>query len=141
MKGFRNYFSKCFEFFFISKERKNFYCKLFHDEYNILIFLMYSEIIYASQCGIGNLTVPNGTNSNNEYAQCTSYTGSIIIPSSLTYIVVQAFLGCTGFNDSLIIRDSVTFIGYQAFCNCTNIIILEFNCIIYISKTIYFFFD
>ena len=49
-----------------------------------------------------------------------AFTGSLIIPNSVTYIGDAAFEGCTGFTGNLVIPNSVTTIGYGAFVYCTG---------------------
>ena len=57
---------------------------------------------------------------DNALAYCTGFTGSLVIPDSVTSIDTAAFRGCTGFTGSLVIPDSVTSIGNFAFNGCTG---------------------
>ena len=49
-----------------------------------------------------------------------NFTGSLVIPDSVTEIGEHAFYGCNGFTGDLVIPNSVTSIGYQAFSFCTG---------------------
>ena len=90
--------------------------------------------IYYSVTDATNKTVEvtyRGTN-NNSYSN--EYTGSVVIPESVTYnetiysvtsIGYQAFYSCYGLT-SITIPNSVTSIGYDAFSSCkclTNVTI------------------
>ena len=54
------------------------------------------------------------------FTDCTSLTGSLTIPNSVTSIGQGAFYGCSGFTGSLTIGSSVTSIGQSAFHNCSG---------------------
>ena len=54
------------------------------------------------------------------FYQCSNFTGSLTIPSSVTYIGPSAFNGYDGFTGSLTIPNSVTTIGATAFSFCTG---------------------
>lgn len=54
------------------------------------------------------------------FAWCTDFTGSLLLPSSLTTIGTQAFYSCSGFTGPLTIGNSVTTIGGQAFFQCSG---------------------
>ena len=78
-------------------------------------------------CG-GTLTI--GENVERIPAQMFSdaaFTGSLIIPNSVTIIGNDAFYGCTGFTGSLVIPNSVNTISAHAFRNCTNFSSVEYN--------------
>ena len=49
-----------------------------------------------------------------------SFTGNLVIPSSVISIGDNAFFHCTGFSGSLVIPDSVTEIGANAFSLCSG---------------------
>ncbi len=51
---------------------------------------------------------------------CSSFTGELVIPQSVTTIQNSAFEGCSGFTGSLTIPNTVTAIGNSAFMNCTG---------------------
>lgn len=55
------------------------------------------------------------------FTSCRGFTGSLIIPDSVTSIGQQAFSFCAGLNGSLIIGNGVTKIQSWAFVNCTGI--------------------
>lgn len=52
---------------------------------------------------------------------CSSLTGDLVIPNTVTAIGQSAFVGCTGFTGNLVIGNSVTTIRNNAFNNCTGI--------------------
>ena len=56
----------------------------------------------------------------NAFKYCTGFTGSLIIPNSVTSIGDYAFYYCSGFNGQLIIGDAVTSIGDYAFYKCSG---------------------
>ena len=56
-----------------------------------------------------------------------AFTGSLIIPNSVTSIGEWAFYNCTGFTGNLVIPNSMTTIGDYAFRNCTNFSSVEYN--------------
>ena len=77
----------------------------------------------------GELNIPESVNySGNDYAvtiigeyafdECSSLTGSLIIPNSVIIIGAGAFNNCYGFYGSLVIPNSVQIIYYWAFQNC-----------------------
>ena len=63
-----------------------------------------------------------GLISISEYAfsGCSSLTGSLFIPESVTSIGYGAFYGCSGLTGDLTIPDAVTWIGYGAFEGCSG---------------------
>ena len=76
----------------------------------------------------GTLTI--GENVERIPAQMFSnatFTGSLIIPNSVTAIGSWAFYNCTGFTGNLVIPNSMTTIGDYAFRNCTNFSSVEYN--------------
>ena len=64
----------------------------------------------------GSLIIPESVTSIGvrAFGQCSGFTGSLIIPNSVTSIEEQAFSGCSGFTGNLTIPDSVTLIGEWA---------------------------
>ena len=56
-----------------------------------------------------------------------AFTGSLIIPNSVTSIGEWAFYNCTGFTGNLVIPNSMTTIGDYAFRNCMNFSSVEYN--------------
>lgn len=70
----------------------------------------------------GSLIIPNSVTTIGDLAfyNCSGFTGSLIIPNSVTSIGEKAFQGCRGFTGTLVIPNSVTTIGASAFCNCSG---------------------
>ena len=70
----------------------------------------------------GSLIIPNTVTSIGSYAfyNCSGFTGALIIPNAVTSIGSYAFYNCTGLTGSLIIPNNVTIIGTYAFCNCNR---------------------
>ena len=70
----------------------------------------------------GSLTIPNSVTSIGEWAflLCSGFTGSLTIGSSVESIGQCAFELCSGFTGSLTIPNSVTSIGENAFHNCSG---------------------
>ena len=70
----------------------------------------------------GSLTIPNSVTSIGEQAfgNCSGLTGSLTIGNSVTSIGDNAFYDCSGFTGSLTIGNSVTSIGVCAFQSCSN---------------------
>ena len=70
----------------------------------------------------GSLIIPNTVTSIGSYAfyNCSGLTGALIIPNAVTSIGSYAFYNCTGLTGSLIIPNNVTIIGTYAFCNCNR---------------------
>ena len=70
----------------------------------------------------GSLKIPNSVTTIKDLAfcRCSSFTGSLIIPNSVTFIGSSAFLECSGFSSSLSIPNSVTSIGSSAFKDCSG---------------------
>jgi hypothetical protein len=54
------------------------------------------------------------------FTGCSSLTGSLIIPNSVTWIGSGAFEGCSGLTGSLTIPNAVTSIGSSAFYGCSG---------------------
>ena len=70
----------------------------------------------------GSLIIPNSVTSIGDFAfeNCDGFTGSLTIPNSVTNIGERAFNYCTGFTGSLTIPNSVTSIGNYAFYRCAG---------------------
>ncbi len=71
----------------------------------------------------GSLTIPNSVSSIGFYAfyNCSGLTGNLTIPNSVTSIDSYAFYGCNGFTGNLTIGNFVTSIGYSVFSGCSNL--------------------
>lgn len=57
---------------------------------------------------------------NSTFNNCSSITGSLVLPEGLTSIGYGAFEGCSGFSGSLVLPESLTSIDYSAFKNCSG---------------------
>ncbi|MBR4204794.1 MAG: leucine-rich repeat protein [Clostridia bacterium] len=70
----------------------------------------------------GSLTIPNSVTTIGEsaFSGCSGFTGSLTISPSVTTIGDFAFYDCSGFTGSLTIPDSVTSIGWRAFSDCSG---------------------
>lgn len=70
----------------------------------------------------GSLIIPNSVTTIGDLAfyNCSGFTGSLIIPNSVTSIGEKAFQGCRGFTGTLVIPNSVTTIGNFAFDGCSG---------------------
>lgn len=70
----------------------------------------------------GSLIIPNSVTTIGIWAftDCINLTGSLTIGHSVTMIGDYAFGGCSGFTGSLVIPDSVTTIGESAFGGCSG---------------------
>ena len=70
----------------------------------------------------GSLVIPNSVTSIGSAAfyECTGFTGNLVIFNSVTSIGSSAFYNCTGFTGNLVIPNSVTIIGDDAFCYCSG---------------------
>lgn len=55
---------------------------------------------------------------DNTFAECSNFTGDLIIPNNVSTIGSNAFRECKGFTGDLIISSSVQTIGEQAFAGC-----------------------
>ena len=58
---------------------------------------------------------------NFAFFSCSGFSGSLLIPNSVTFIGNSSFSGCTGFNGSLFISNSLTKIGEFAFYGCSGL--------------------
>ena len=86
----------------------------FPDTYfNNLVFSNWGTV--ENNLTIGIINIPNNFWSN--YFSNTTFTGSLILNSSVTGIGAYAFEGCSGFTGSLEIPSSVLSIGTYAFSN------------------------
>ena len=70
----------------------------------------------------GSLIIPNSVTTiwHGAFRYCSGFSGLLTIPNSVTYIGFNAFESCSNFMGSLTIPDSVTAIGDFAFCNCNG---------------------
>ncbi len=69
----------------------------------------------------GSLVIPDSVTviSYNAFEDCSLFTGALVIPDSVTFIDDEAFKDCSGFS-SLVIPDSVTTIGWNSFEGCSG---------------------
>ena len=81
-----------------------------------------NEAFYDCSGFTGSLIIPNSVTLIGESAfeDCSGFSGSLIIPNSVTMISHYAFRNCSGFMGHLIIGNSVTTIGMSAFQNCSS---------------------
>ena len=70
----------------------------------------------------GSLVIPNSVTTIGYYAfsDCSGFTGTLTIPNSVIEIGEHAFYNCSGFTGNLVIPNSVVTIGSAAFCNCSG---------------------
>ena len=82
----------------------------------------------------GNLVIPDSVTLLDSicFNSCTGLTGDLYIPDSVTNIQNGVFGGCSGLTGTLTIGSGVTFIGASAFQSCTNI--TRVDC--YVEKSI-----
>ena len=75
--------------------------------------------IFAECYNLSTLVFADDVVTIPEYAflNCSSLTGELILPSSLTYIGGCAFYGCSSLTGSLVIPDAVEYIGWESFSN------------------------
>lgn len=83
--------------------------------------LFYAHHLYLNGEEVKDLVIPSGLTriGDNEFIGCSSFT-SMDIPNSVTSIGERAFYGCSGLT-SITIPDSVTSIGVSAFYKCTSL--------------------
>ena len=82
-----------------------------------------ADATFANCSGFtGNLIIPGSVRiiGDGAFEGCSGFTGNLIIPNSVTYIGYWAFQGCVGLTGSLIIGNSVTMIGSRAFAGCNG---------------------
>ena len=72
----------------------------------------------------GNLVIPSSVISIGDYAfsQCTGFSGSLVIPDSVTEIGENAFSRCSGLSGSLSISNSITELKEGVFQGCSGLI-------------------
>lgn len=82
----------------------------------------------------GTLVIPDSVTLLDSicFNSCTGLTGDLYIPDSVTTIQNGVFGGCSGLTGTLTIGSGVTFIGTSAFQSCTNI--TRIDC--YVEKSI-----
>ena len=85
--------------------------------------LFYAKNLYLNNELVTDLVIPSSVTSigENAFVGCSSLK-SLEIPSSVTSIGFQAFWGCSSLT-SIVIPSSVTSIGNYAFSKCSNLII------------------
>ncbi len=78
--------------------------------------------MFSSAAFTGSLIIPNSVTTIGNYAfyECTGFTGNLVVPNSVSSIENGAFNYCTGFTGNLTIGSSVATIGSHAFSNCTG---------------------
>ena len=83
----------------------------------------YDGPVFANCSNLITLNIGNNVVVIPPYAfyNCSSFAGSINLPSTLTTIGEGAFQNCTGFTGSLVIPESVTVIGQYAFRECSSL--------------------
>ncbi len=88
-----------------------------------------NDAVFARCNSLTTLNIGNKVKSIPECAfyGCSSLTGPLILPDSLSYIGNSAFSGCTGLNGTLTIPRSVDSIGAYAFYHCSGLTGLNFN--------------
>ena len=71
----------------------------------------------------GSLTIPSSVTSigNRVFYNCIGLTGSLTVPNSVTIIGNEAFYNCIGLTGTLTIGNSVTTIGDYAFDGCSGL--------------------
>ena len=71
----------------------------------------------------GSLVLPSTltTINGNAFKGCTGFTGSLVLPESLTTLNASAFENCSGFTGSLALPDSITTFGNSVFSGCTGL--------------------
>ena len=92
-------------------------CNYVHYSYSYPRYpwLYYCNSLTTVNIGENVQTIPNGL-----LCYCSSFTGELVIPESVTSIGSYAFNGCSGFTGSLVIPEAVTFIGADAFYGCSG---------------------
>ncbi len=85
-------------------------------------FVQIPDYLFYGAGFTGTLMIPNSVTSigNAAFSGCSGFTGNLIIPNSVTTIGGSAFSGCSGFTGSLVIPNSVTTIGGSAFSGCSG---------------------
>ena len=102
-----------------------FYYKVIEDKTNEVELIQ--DEVYKNYTG--DLVIPENVTYNGRsykitsigklaFYDCSGFTGSLYIPSSMISIGDYAFYGCKGFTGSLTIPNSVNSIGKAAFYNC-----------------------
>ena len=102
-----------------------FYYKVIEDKTNEVELIQ--DEVYKNYTG--DLVIPENVTYNGRsykitsigklaFYDCSGFTGSLYIPSSMISIGDYAFYGCKGFTGSLTIPNSVNSIGKDAFYNC-----------------------
>ena len=84
--------------------------------------LNYSVFDNSTLAASSTLTISNGIEQIGSYAvrPVTKFTGSLVIPDSVTTIGNQAFASCSGFNGTLTLSNNLKTIGNGAFSQCTG---------------------
>lgn len=72
---------------------------------------------FANMVGVMEFKEPLAIIGEEAFSNCSSFTGSLTIPNTVTSVEKRAFYYCNGFTGDLTIPNSVTSIGYAAFCN------------------------
>ncbi len=85
-------------------------------------FVQIPDYLFYSAGFTGTLMIPNSVTSigNAAFSNCSGFTGELVIPNSVTSIGNSAFGGCYNLTGSLDIPNSVIEIGSGAFSYCTG---------------------
>jgi len=85
-------------------------------------FVQIPDYLFYSAGFTGTLMIPNSVTSigNAAFSGCSGFTGNLTIPNSVTSLGSYAFSGCSGFTGSLVIPNSVTSLGSYAFSGCSG---------------------
>ena len=72
-------------------------------------FVQIPDYMFYGAGFTGTLVIPNSVTSigNSAFSGCSGFTGDLIIPNTMTTIGSNAFGGCSGFTGSLVIPNSV----------------------------------
>ena len=69
---------------------------------------------------IGYTTGSYSASYGGTFYNCKNLSGSLNLPSSLTYIGMYSFYGCEGLTGNLVLNDEIQYIGSGAFRGCTG---------------------
>ena len=91
-------------------------------QYFIGLSMIDDYAFYGCSSLTGSLIIPNSVTwiGNEAFRNCSGLTGSLTIPDAVTWIGDGAFWYCSGLTGDLTIPDAVVSIGYDAFNGCTG---------------------